>query len=47
MGEPHIRTRELGWRGVEVTELGLGTAPLGELFVRVEDQEADAVVASA
>ena len=47
MGGPQIRTRKLGRSGIELTELGLGTAPLGELFVRVEDQEADAVVASA
>ncbi|HTR13045.1 MAG TPA: aldo/keto reductase [Roseiarcus sp.] len=47
MGGSKIRTRKLGRTGVELTELGLGTAPLGELFVKVEDQDSDAVIASA
>jgi len=47
VGPANIRTRKLGRTGVEVTELGLGTAPLGELFVKVEDEDADAVIASA
>ena len=47
MEAPEVRTRTLGRMEVELTELGLGTAPLGELFVKVEDHEADAVVASA
>lgn len=36
--------RTLGRSGVEVTCLGLGTAPLGGLFSHVEDEAADAVV---
>ncbi|HZC27642.1 MAG TPA: aldo/keto reductase, partial [Actinopolymorphaceae bacterium] len=36
--------RTLGRSGVEVTCLGLGTAPLGGLFSHVEDETADAVV---
>lgn len=40
-------TRKLGRAGVAVTELGLGTAPLGELFERVSDEEAAAVLETA
>ena len=39
--------RQLGRSGVEVSPLGLGTAPLGDLFVRVADDEARAVVRTA
>jgi D-threo-aldose 1-dehydrogenase len=42
-----VGKRKLGRTGVEVTALGLGTAPLGELFVKVEDADSDAVIAAA
>ena len=41
---PH---RRLGRTGLEVSAMGLGAAPLGELFEKVSDDEADAVVAAA
>jgi D-threo-aldose 1-dehydrogenase len=44
---PPLKTRRLGRTTVSVTELGLGTAPLGDLFDRVEDDEAAAVVGAA
>jgi D-threo-aldose 1-dehydrogenase len=44
---PPLKTRKLGRTNVLVTELGLGTAPLGELFVKVEDDEAAAVIDAA
>jgi aryl-alcohol dehydrogenase-like predicted oxidoreductase len=34
---PPLKTRKLGRTNVSVTELGLGTAPLGELFDKVAD----------
>ena len=37
---PPLKTRKLGRTNVSVTELGLGTAPLGELFERMNDNEA-------
>ena len=37
---PPLKTRKLGRTNVSVTELGLGTAPLGELFDRIDDNEA-------
>jgi len=40
---PPLKTRKLGRTNVRVTELGLGTAPLGELFDKVEDDEAAAI----
>ncbi len=39
--------RPVGRSGVEVAPLGLGTAPLGDLFVRVGDDEARATVHAA
>jgi D-threo-aldose 1-dehydrogenase len=39
--------RKLGRAAVEVSELGLGTAPLGELFDRVDDGEAAAMIEAA
>ena len=39
--------RRLGRRGPEVTRLGLGTAPLGNLFSTVSDADADATVNAA
>jgi D-threo-aldose 1-dehydrogenase len=44
---PPLKTRRLGRTTVSVTELGLGTAPLGDLFVKVEDDEAAAVIGAA
>ena len=41
---PPLKTRKLGRTNVSVTELGLGTAPLGELFERVNDDEAAAII---
>ena len=43
-----IPTRQLGSRtGVMVTELGLGTAPLGETFDVIEEDEARALLSAA
>ncbi len=47
MSAAPLRTRQLGRTGVSVTELGLGTAPLGDLFDRVEDGEAAAIIGAA
>jgi D-threo-aldose 1-dehydrogenase len=47
MTAPALRTRRLGRTDVFVSELGLGTAPIGELFDRVDDDEAAAVVRAA
>lgn len=44
---PAFRTRKLGRTDVQISELGLGTAPLGELFDRVDDEEAAAIVRAA
>ena len=40
-------TRKLGRASIEVSELGLGTAPLGELFETIEEDEAGALVRAA
>lgn len=40
-------TRKLGKTGVELTRLGFGTAPLGELFVRVDESTAAATLQAA
>ncbi len=42
-----ITTVPLGSRGVEVTRLGLGCAPLGNLFAPMTDADAGATVAAA
>jgi len=42
-----LKTRKLGRTNVMVTELGLGTAPLGELFDRVDDDEGGAIISTA
>ena len=44
---PPLKTRKLGRTKVRVTELGLGTAPLGELFDKIEDHEAAAIIGAA
>lgn len=42
-----LAKRRLGKSGVEVTRLGFGGAPLGELFVRVGEDDARATLAAA
>ncbi len=44
---PPLKARKLGRMAVSVTELGLGTAPLGDLFQMVEDDEAAAIIGAA
>ena len=44
---PPLKTRKLGRTNVMVTELGLGTSPLGELFERVSDDEAARLIEAA
>jgi aryl-alcohol dehydrogenase-like predicted oxidoreductase len=39
--------RELGESGVRLTQLGFGSAPLGELFVRVDEPTAAATLKAA
>lgn len=43
----NISRRALGRRGVAVTEVGFGGAPLGELFERVSEDEAQATLQAA
>ena len=40
-------TRKLGKTGVELTQLGFGGAPLGELFVKVDEPTAAATLQAA
>ncbi len=47
MSATPFRTRKLGRTTVFVSELGLGTAPIGDLFDKVEDDEAAGLVAAA
>ena len=47
MSAPPFRKRKLGRADVSVSELGLGTAPLGELFERVDDAEAARLIEAA
>ena len=42
-----IARRKLGQTGLEVTELGFGTAPLGNLFRPLADADARATLAAA
>jgi D-threo-aldose 1-dehydrogenase len=42
-----LATRKLGRADVEVTELGLGTAPLGDLYELIEEDEARALLRAA
>ena len=44
---PVTRRRTVGHTGVEVTELGFGGGPLGELFSRVDDAQARQTLVSA
>lgn len=43
----NLKRRRLGKTGVELTQLGLGTAPFGELFVRLDDVEVTAAMEQA
>ncbi len=47
MSATPVRTRKLGRTNVSVSELGIGTAPLGDLFDQVEDEEAAWLFAAA
>ena len=47
MSATPVRTRKLGRTNVSVSELGIGTAPLGDLFDQVEDEEAARLFAAA
>jgi D-threo-aldose 1-dehydrogenase len=47
MSEREIGFRSLGRTGVRLSRLGLGAAPLGDLFDKVEDDEASALVAAS
>lgn len=42
-----MRSNPIGSTGVTVSELGLGTAQLGDLFVPLDDDDADAIVDQA
>ena len=42
-----IATRRLGRTGVSLSEIGLGAAPLGDLFDKVDDEEAAELIAAA
>ena len=42
-----LKTRKLGPTNVTATELGLGTAPLSDLFQMVEDHEAATIIDAA
>jgi D-threo-aldose 1-dehydrogenase len=42
-----LARRRLGKSGVELTAMGFGGAPLGELFTRVSDADAEATLATA
>ncbi len=44
---PILPTRQLGRADVKVTELGLGTAPLGELWDVIDEGEAGALISAA
>ena len=43
----HLKRRRLGKTGVELTQLGLGTAPFGEPFVRLDDADVAAAMEGA
>ena len=43
----HLKRRRLGKTGVELTQLGLGTAPFGELFVRLDEAGVSATIERA
>ena len=43
----NIPFRSLGRTGIPVSALGIGTAPLGDLFTKLDDQVAIATLADA
>ncbi len=47
MGIDPFQKRALGRQGLRVTQLGLGTAPIGELYARISDDEACKTIRSA
>jgi D-threo-aldose 1-dehydrogenase len=47
MSASPLGTREIGRTGLHVSRLGLGTATLGNLYERVSDQEASAILVAA
>jgi D-threo-aldose 1-dehydrogenase len=47
MSDSPLGTREIGRTGLHVSRLGLGAATLGNLYERMSDQEASAVLAAA
>ena len=47
MGLDPSATRRLGRSGVEVSRLGMGTIPLGNLYVGLSDREAEETVEHA
>jgi len=42
----NIPSRSLGRTGLQVSVLGLGTAPLGDLFTKLDEQVAIATIAT-
>lgn len=42
-----LATRRLGKSGLQVTEIGFGTAPLGNLYEKIDDREAAATIEAA
>jgi D-threo-aldose 1-dehydrogenase len=47
MSDSALETREIARTGIHVSRLGLGTATLGNLYERVSDQQAGAVLSAA
>src|SRR5262249_14936405 len=47
MSETALPRRQLGRSAVEVNTIGMGCAPLGELFMRVDDASAQAALRAA
>jgi hypothetical protein len=44
---PEMRTRLIGGTGLAVTELGFGTAPIGNLYQEVDDDTVEAAIIAA
>ena len=47
MESPSLPLRPLGSSGVEVTAIGFGCAPLGDLYAHVREDDARATLAAA
>ncbi len=47
MSRRAIGVRSLGRTGLSLSEIGLGTAPLGDLFDKVDDAEAAELIEAA